>query len=262
MKNKLPALFLAHGSPMNAIETNGYTEVIKKLAQKIERPEAILVISAHWLTRGTYINIDDKPKTIYDFYGFPEELYNIKYSPKGAKKYAEQAINELKALGVEIEATSSWGLDHGAWTLLRHMYPKEDIPMFQMSINALFSNEEHYELGKKLRGLREKGILIIASGNIVHNLREMDYETDAEPAKLAKEFDEYVAEAIINKNHEKLIDYSEVKKAAKFSLPTDEHFLPLLYIAALQEEGESAEFIYDKIYNRSLSMRAIKIGNK
>lgn len=258
MSGKLPAIFIAHGSPMNAIETNDYIDSIKKLPDEIEKPKAIMVISAHWMTKGTYITDVDQPETIYDFYGFPEELYKIKYSPKGAKKYAEIALNQLK--DEKVKGTTAWGLDHGAWTILRHIYPKEDIPVFQMSIDATLSNEEHYRLGKKLAALREKGILIVGSGNIVHNLREIDYDVYARPAEWALEFDNYVANAIKNKNHLDLINYKNIGKSAKLSLPTDEHFLPLLYIAALQEENEAAKFIYEGIYNRSLSMRAVKIG--
>jgi len=257
MSKKLPVLFIAHGSPMNALENNDYTQSIKALAQSIDKPKAIMVISAHWTTKGTYITAEDQPKTIHDFYGFPEELYNIKYSPKGAEKYSKIAL-ELLAKD-NVEGTTSWGLDHGAWTVLRHMYPDADIPVFQMSLNVLFNDEEHYKLGKKLASLREKGILIIGSGNIVHNLREIDFAEDARPAEWAIEFDKYVAEAIRDKKHEDLINYKSVGEAADLAVPTDEHYLPLLYILAMQEEGEKAEFVYEGILNRSLSMRSVEI---
>ncbi len=258
MSKKLPVLFIAHGSPMNALENNDYTRSIKALAQKIERPKAIMVISAHWTTRGTYITSEDKPKTIYDFYGFPEELYNIKYSPKGAKEYSKIALELLSE--EKVEGTTSWGLDHGAWTVLKHMYPDADIPVFQMSINILLNEGEHYELGKKLASLREKGILIIGSGNIVHNLKEVDFAENAKPADWAVKFDEYVAKAIRDKRHLDLINYRSIGKAAKLSVPTDEHYLPLLYIMALQEENEKAEFLYEGIVSRSLSMRSVLIN--
>lgn len=257
MSKKLPVLFIAHGSPMNALENNDYTQSIKALAQKIDRPKAIMVISAHWTTRGTYITSEDQPKTIYDFYGFPEELYNIKYSPKGAKKYSNIALQILA--DENVKGTTSWGLDHGAWTILRHMYPDQDIPVFQMSLNLLLNEEEHYKLGKKLVSLRENGILIIGSGNIVHNLREINFEESTKPADWAIKFDEYVANAIRDRKHLELINYKSVGKSASLSVPTDEHYLPLLYIMALQEEGEKAEFVYEGIVSRSLSMRSVVI---
>lgn len=257
MSKKLPILFIAHGSPMNALANNDYTEAIKALAQSIDRPKAIMVISAHWTTRGTYITSEDQPNTIYDFYGFPEELYNIKYSPKGAKQYSKIALNLLAEENVQ--GTTSWGLDHGAWTVLKHMYPDADIPVFQMSLNVLLSEEEHYELGKKLASLREEGILIIGSGNIVHNLREVDFEENAKPADWAIDFDEYVAKAIKDKKHSDLINYKRSGKAANSSVPTDEHYLPLLYIMAMQEEDETAKFVYEGIESRSLSMRSVQV---
>jgi len=259
MSKKLPVLFIAHGSPMNALEHNDYTEAIKALAQKIDRPKAIMVISAHWTTEGTYITSEDQPKTIYDFYGFPEELYNIKYSPKGAEKYSKIALESLASENVK--GTTSWGLDHGSWTVLKHMYPDADIPVFQMSLNVLLSEEQHYELGKKLASLREKGILIIGSGNIVHNLREVDFEENAKPADWAIDFDAHVAKAITDKKHLDLINYRSIFKSSKLSVPTDEHYLPLLYILAMQEENEKAQFVYKGILNRSLSMRSVIINS-
>lgn len=258
MSKKLPVLFIGHGSPMNAILNNSYTRALKKLGEDIERPKAIMVISAHWNTRDTYITSEDKPKTIYDFYGFPEELYRIKYSPQGAKKFAELVLEKLS--GENIKGTAEWGLDHASWAVLKHIYPNVDIPVFEMSLNASLSEAEHYELGKKLSVLRENGILIVGSGNIVHNLRNMDYDMDAKPFDWAVKFDEYVAEAMKNKEHEKLINYKNLGSTVMLSVPTDEHYLPLLYIAALQEAGEEVKFIHEGIQHGSMSMRCIQIG--
>ena len=163
----MPALFIGHGSPMNAILNNSYTEAIAKCTENIPKPEAILVISAHFETNGTYITASDAPKQIYDFYGFPEELYNVKYNPVGAKRYAQMV--EKKLVNEKVSLTEEWGLDHGTWSILKHMYPKADIPVFQMSLNRLGDESYHYNLGKKLSELREKGILIIGRGDIVHN---------------------------------------------------------------------------------------------
>lgn len=258
MKEKLPALFIGHGSPMNAVLDNSYTKMLRKLGESFEKPEAILVVSAHWQTRGTYITSKDKPNQIYDFYGFPEELYKIKYEPKGSKKYSEIILQELN--DKDIKATDNWGLDHAAWAILLHMYPKADIPIIEMSLNVLGDEEYHYNLGKKLYKLREKGILVIGSGNIVHNLGEMKQEIDSIPFDWVIEFDEYVRDAIKNRQHEKLINYKEIGESAKLSLPTNEHYLPLLYVEAMQGEDDSVNFIYDGIQNASISMRCIRIG--
>jgi len=258
MNKKMPVLFIGHGSPMNAILDNSYTQAICKSIDNIPKPEAILVISAHWETNGTYITSNDAPKQIYDFYGFPQELYNLKYNPTGAEKYAEMAAGELEDSNVTL--TEKWGLDHGAWSVLTHMYPKADIPVFQMSLNRLGDENYHYNLGRKLSALRESGILIIGSGDIVHNLRVMNYEMDSEPYDWASKFDNYISEAIVSRNHDNIISYEKLGETAKLSVPTKEHYLPLLYIAALQEESDEVKFIYKGIQHSSMSMTSIQIG--
>jgi 4,5-DOPA dioxygenase extradiol len=258
MNKKMPVLFIGHGSPMNAILNNSYTETISKITKNIPKPEAILMISAHWETNGTFITSADAPNQIYDFYGFPEELYNLKYNPIGAKKYAEMVAEELRDSDVKL--TEEGGLDHGAWAILTHMYPKADIPVFQMSLNRQGDEEYHYNLGRKLSKLREKGILIIGSGNIVHNLGIMDYEMDSTPFDWATEFDNYISEALKNRMHDNLIDYKNLGQSAKLSVPTKEHYLPLLCIAALQEDGDEVNFIYKGIQHGSMSMTSVLIG--
>ena len=258
MNKKMPVLFIGHGSPMNAVLNNEYTEAIRKCTQNIPKPEAVLVISAHWETEGTFITSSDSPEQIYDFYGFPDELYNLKYNPTGAQKYAKIAFDQLKNSNVKL--TDAWGLDHGAWSVLSHMYPKADIPVFQMSLNRLGDEQYHYDLGKKLSKLREKGILIIGSGDIVHNLRIMDYEMKSAPYDWALEFDNYICEAIVHRKHDNIINYKKIGKSAELSVPTKEHYLPLLYIAGLQEELDEVNFIYKGIQHKSMSMTSIQIG--
>ena len=258
MVKKQPVLFIGHGSPMNAIMENSYTKRLNKLGEELDKPNAIMVISAHWVTNGTYITEQDSPKEIYDFYGFPEELYKVKYSTSGAKPYINKVFEELKDYDVKL--TDTWGIDHGAWCILKHIYPKADIPVFQLSLNALENEEYHYNLGKKLSKLREEGILILGSGNIVHNLREIKEDKDVNPYTWASEFDEFVANAVIKGDHDKLINYKAIGREALLSAPTDEHYLPLLYISALMEEGDKVEFIFTGIEHGSLSMRSIKIG--
>lgn len=258
MSEKLPALFLAHGSPMNAILINSFTQALKNLGKELQKPKAIMVISAHWKTRGTYITTADKPEQIYDFYGFPKELYNIKYRPEGARQYAELAIKELN--NQNIKGTDSWGLDHSAWAILKHIYPDADIPVFEMSLDASLNEQQHYDLGNTLSILREKGILIIGSGNIVHNLRVFEDDIDAAPFDWATKFDEYIYSAIKDSNHEELINYLKAGTAAKLSVPTDEHYLPLLYIAAMQDNGDKVKLLHEGIQHGSMSMRCIQIG--
>lgn len=258
MVKKQPVLFIAHGSPMNAIIENSYTKILNKLGEELDKPKAIMIISAHWQTKGTFITEQDSPKEIYDFYGFPKELYEVKYSTSGAKPYINMAFEELKNYNVKL--TDTWGLDHGGWSVLKHIFPKADIPVFQLSLNELEKEQYHYNLGKRLAKLREQGILILGSGNIVHNLSKMKYDEKDSSHSWALEFDNFVAHAISSDEHDKLINYKKFGQAALLSAPTDEHFLPLLYVMALKEEKDTVEFIFDEIHNGSLSMRSVKIG--
>lgn len=257
MNKRMPAFFIAHGSPLNIILDNDYTNVLKNIKNNIDEPKAILIISAHWKTRGAYVNISQKPKQIYDFYGFPEELYNIKYEPLGAKDYGHSVADKLKEF--YIKTTEEWGLDHGAWGILKHIYPEADIPVFQLSLNGLKDNKYHYELGKKLSFLRNEGVLILGSGNIVHNLMRMKDEMYSEPHSFAVDFEKNIKDSLINNRHEDIINYNNLGQIAKLSVPTDEHFLPLLYLIGMQEEDEKAEFIYEGFQNGSMSMTCIKI---
>ena len=261
----MPVLFVGHGSPMNVIETNDFTKSLTELGRNIPRPEAIMVISAHWLTEGTYVTCMDNPRTIYDFYGFPEELYKVKYPAPGASSYAKSVIQSVKT--VKVECDTCWGLDHASWAILKHMYPKADIPTFEMSLDYSFNEwhqkplRYHYDLASQLGELRKKGILIIGSGNIVHNLRLIDFErTDARPFDWAVEFDQKVKDNLVRGNHKDLLNCENIGKAASYAVPTLDHYLPMVYAIALQQKGESLTFTYEGFQNASISMRSFKIG--
>lgn len=258
MNKKMPALFLSHGSPMNVILDNEYTNSLIKLGQELEKPKAIIIISAHWKTKGTYITYSNKPRQIYDFYGFPEEIYNIKYEPDGGEEYAEMVAKELKEEGARL--TDEWGLDHAAWGVLKYLYPKANIPTFELSLNALLTEEEHYNIGRKLRRFREEGILIIGSGDIVHNLRAADYDIYGKSHEWAEAFDNYIVNAVKNYNYETLINYKALGDISKLAVPTDEHFLPLLYVMGAQDKEDKVEVVHQSIQNSSVSMTCIKIG--
>jgi len=255
----MPVLFVGHGNPMNAIANNAFTQRLASWGNNFtEKPKAILVISAHWLTHGTHVMISPKPKTIHDFGGFPEALYNIQYPAPGSPELASQA----KALvtSTNVISDDQWGLDHGAWTVLRHMFPKADVPVFQLSIDFSMSPQYHYNLAEELKSLRKKGVLIIGSGNIVHNLYQIEFNENAEPYDWAVEFDEIVKTELEKNNYDNLINYSSLGKSAGLSVPTNDHYLPMLYSLGLANENESLKFTYEEIQNASISMRCFQIG--
>ncbi|MDA8442960.1 MAG: 4,5-DOPA dioxygenase extradiol [Peptococcaceae bacterium] len=258
MQEKLPALFLGHGSPMNVLLDNSFTQTIQQLGAQLPRPKAIMVISAHWQTTGTRVTCSNEPEQIYDFYGFPPELNAIMYRPIGAQPYAAMVTNGFN--NSEVKCDSKWGLDHAAWAILKHMYPLADIPVFEMSLNRLGDAQYHYAMGQKLTFLRENGVLIIGSGNIVHNLGLMDYDLNAPAFAWAEDFDRYVAQALIRREHAKLITYHNAGPAAQLAVPTNEHFLPLLYVAGLQQPTDQIKFVYEGFQYGSMSMRCLRIG--
>ncbi|WP_066889949.1 4,5-DOPA-extradiol-dioxygenase [Clostridium nigeriense] len=258
MNRKMPVLFLSHGSPMNVVLDNEYTRALINLGQELEMPNAILIISAHFKTKGTYLTYSEKPKQIYDFYGFPEEIYNIKYEPNGGKEYAEKIYKEIKADGVKL--TDEWGLDHAAWGVLKYLYPNANIPTMELSLNAELTEEEHYKIGKKLSKLREEGVLIIGSGNIVHNLGDASSDVYGKPYEWAEAFDNYIIDSVKEYNHNQIISYKALGDISKLAVPTDEHFLPLLYVIGAQEKDDKVEIIHRSIQNSSVSMSCIKIG--
>lgn len=254
----MPLLFVGHGSPMNAIEENTFTAGWQKIAKEIPKPKAILCISAHWETKGPAVYDLENPKTIHDFGGFPPSLYKVEYPAKGKPELAEMINKQLP----EIQLTNEWGIDHGTWSVLVHMYPNADIPVLQLSLDHYKTPKEHFELAKKLVFLREQGILIMASGNIVHNLSTIKWTDDnnAENSYLwAKEFNDKVKSLIINNKYEELINYKQITDDAYKAVPTPEHYLPLLYILALKKKGENVQFFNDNIVMGSLSMTSILI---
>ena len=263
---KMPALFVGHGSPENIVLDNPFTRRMKGLGKELPKPRAILVVSAHWLTDGTYVTCADKPKTIYDFYGFAPELYQLSYPSPGSPRDA-RAITELLG-NAEVGCDYSWGLDHASWAVLKHMYPNADIPVMEMSLDYSPYNEwkprslqHYYDLGERLRPLRDQGILIIGSGNIVHNLRVADmYDMDAKPFSWAVEFDRRIEQRLLERNHEDLLNCQNIDRTTALAVPTLDHYLPMVFVAALQGRDEPLEFVYEGFQNRSVSMRAFRIG--
>jgi 4,5-DOPA dioxygenase extradiol len=257
---KMPVLFVGHGSPMNAIEENEFVSGWRNIARTIAKPEAILCISAHWETRGTYVTAMDKPRTIHDFGGFPQELFEVQYPAPGSFHLAGETSRTVK--GTEVFPDERWGLDHGCWSVLKQMYPEADIPVVQMSLDYTQPPHFHYDLGKELLPLRSKGILIIGSGNIVHNLRLVDWSKMEEPEfgyDWAIEANEKMKQLILSGDHASLINYPSQGKAFALSIPTPEHYLPLLYILSLKEENEHMDFFNDRAVMGSLTMTSLKI---
>lgn len=255
---KMPILFLGHGSPMNAIEENEFVTGFRDISQEITKPNAIICISAHWETNGTKITAMQKPRTIYDFGAFPKELYEVKYDAMGSPELASD-VNDL-VQKTQIELDHSWGLDHGTWSVVKHLYPKADIPVLQLSLDYNMSPKDHYELAKELNKLRHKGILIIGSGNIVHNLRKVDWSRINENFGYdwAIETNNKIKEFISDDNHIDLINFDKQGQSFKLAIPTPEHYLPLLYILALKEKNDMTKIFNDKAVSGSLTMTSYK----
>lgn len=265
MAKKMPVLFIGHGSPMNIIQDNSYTRSLAALGKSLSKPTAILVISAHWLTKGTSVTCMDRPKTIHDFYGFPDELYALTYPSPGAPETARMVIDTVKK--AVVSCGKDWGLDHASWAVLKHMYPKADIPVIEMSLPYSFNEwhpkplQYHYDLAAELSDLRKNGVLIIGSGNIVHNLGLIDFENvDAPVFDWAGEFDEKVKKSLLAGDHESLILYQDWGEAALLAVPTLDHYLPMIYALALQEKNESLVFTHEGFQHGSISMRCFQIG--
>jgi 4,5-DOPA dioxygenase extradiol len=259
VNEKQPALFIGHGNPMNALYDNSFTQKLSSIGQTIAKPKAALIISAHWLTRGSFVSTTMNPETIYDFGGFPPEMYQIVYPAKGSPENAKLLQDTIKKTMVHADA--DMGLDHGAWTVLKHMWPDADVPVFQLSIDFYQSPQWHYELAQELKELRKKGIMIIGSGNIVHNLRLAQFNPANEKIDdWALEFDETVKAKILAHDHAPLIDYLDIGKSAKLAVPTNDHYLPLLYTLGLQDKDEEQSFLYEGFQNSNISMRCVRIG--
>jgi 4,5-DOPA dioxygenase extradiol len=253
---KMPVLFIGHGNPMNTIEKNEFHNAWVDLGKNLPKPKAILCISAHWLTKGTKVTAMEAPKTIHDFGGFPAELFAQQYPAKGAVYFAEETKKIITTTSVESDM--EWGLDHGTWSVLLPMYPKADIPVFQLSLDYTKPPEYHYNLAKELSVLRKKGVLIIGSGNIVHNLRKVVFSEQA--YGWAVEFDGKIKSLILSKEHKPIINYQELGNAAKLSVPTNDHYLPLLYSLALQDSQDDIRFFNEKNVMGAISMRSVILG--
>ena len=255
--HRQPALFAGHGSPMYAIEPNRYTATWAALGKSLPRPDAVLVISAHWVTRGVWLTAMPKPKTIHDFGGFPPELFEIQYPALGSPALADR-VKELLDIPVVLEEYE-WGIDHGAWSVLKYLYPQADIPVVQLSLDGSLSASEHYAMAKKLRPLRDENILILSSGNVVHNLGTMHWEDDAQPYAWATEFNDFFVSEMHANHHDALIHWERFGEAAHSSIPTSEHYWPALYTLALQEEGEQAKVLINGIEMGSIGMLTFSI---
>ena len=259
---RMPVLFLGHGNPMNAIEENQFSEGFRNIALTLPKPDAILCISAHWFTRGTKISFSKNPPTIHDFYGFPKKLYEFQYPAKGCPELAEK-VRILTNPDV-VEPDNIRGLDHGAWSVITHLYPNADVPVVQLSIDNSKPADYHYNLSKQLKSLRDEGILIIGSGNIIHNLSLVDFQNLNQDdygydwAIIAKEM---INSWIINEDYKSLIDYDKQIKAIHLAIPTPDHYLPLIYALGLKEKQDVFTFFNDKLVAGSLSMTSLKIAS-
>lgn len=246
-KSRMPVIFSGHGSPMIALEDNEMTKTLRKVGQDVieeyGKPKAILAISAHWFTEGSLLQSAPKPRQVYDMYGFPKELYEVKYSVSGDASLTEEV---KKLLGDSVSINDEWGIDHGSWTVLVHMFPNADIPVVQLSVNRSLSPEESYRMGEKLIALREQGILIFGSGNIVHNLMRVEWD-NAGGSEMAVRFNEEITKAVLEKNIDKILHYRELPDAS-YAVPTPDHFLPLFYCLGASD-GNSA-----KIFNNFCNM--------
>jgi len=255
---RMPVLFVGHGNPMNALYDNPFTRSLHKLNKELPKPKAILVISAHWLTRGTFVLNSPYPKTIYDFGGFPPELSKIKYEAPGSQEFAKKTQEMVKSASVQLD--HDWGFDHGAWTILHHLYPAADIPVYQLSIDYNKPVSYHYNLAKELSELRNKGVLIIGSGNIVHNLSMISWDDPNYKYDWCIEFDETVKKYLNAHQFDELVNYQKMGNAAKLSVPTNDHYLPMIYAIGLQQKGENISYTYEGIEMGSISMRCFRIG--
>jgi len=256
---KMPVLFIGHGSPMNGIEDNLFSREWAALGQTLTLPQAILVISAHWFTRGTRITAMDFPPTIHDFYGFPKALFDLQYPAPGSPALAAETARLIGS--TELIADHDWGLDHGAWTILRHLYPQANIPVLQLSIDYTRDAAWHYALAAELSALRQKGVLLVGSGNMVHNLRMLDWQMiDGGGYDWALDLNEQFKRHILQHRHDGLIHYERLGAEAALGIPTPEHYLPLLYTLGLQNDTDEIRIFNDRAVGGSLTMTSLQIG--
>lgn len=259
MNTLMPAIFIGHGSPMVTLSKNVYTEAWAEIGRSIPHPKAVLAVSAHWYISGSAVTIAASPRTIHDFGGFPKELHEAQYPAKGSPELAQQVKKLLSPLSVELD--DSWGLDHGTWTVLRHIFPNADVPVIQLSIDRTKPPAFHYELGRRLTSLRDEGILVIGSGNIVHNLREYLWENSSvQPFDWAVRFENRMREFMRTGEDANVIAYEALGEDALLSVPTPDHFLPLLYVLGLRREGEQVSFPVEGFDGGAMSMLSVQVG--
>ena len=258
---KMPVLFLGHGSPMNAIEENEFVAGFRAVAKTIPKPNAILCVSAHWETRGTFVTAMEHPRTIHDFGGFPKELYEVQYPAPGSPELARETQNLITSASVGLD--DKWGLDHGAWSVIKHLYPDADVPVIQLSLDHTKGPKYHYELAQELFALRERGSLIIGSGNMVHNLRMVEWRKLNEPFAFdwALEASDKMKKFILDDNHQDLIDYTRQGREFQLAIPTPEHYLPMLYALALKNSNDQITLFNDQPVGGSLTMTSLMIGS-
>lgn len=249
-RKKMPALFVGHGTPMNAIEDNQYTRNWRAVADEFPKPKAILAISAHWYTSGSLVNDETNPKMVYDMYGFPDELYKVVYGAKGAPKLAHLTKDLIKS---SVKIDNSWGYDHGTWSVLCKMYPEADIPVYQLSVDRNASAEIHFQIGQQISALREEGVLILGSGNVVHNLSKISWEMEG-GHPWAIDFDSYIKNKISSREYENVINYKTAGKSSELAFYTPDHFYPLLYILGASREDDTLKIFNDSCDLGSLSM--------
>lgn len=259
---KMPAIFIGHGSPLNALSKNDFTKSLERLAQSIPRPRAILAISAHWLTTDTKITSHASPKTIHDFFGFPEELYQLYYPAPGFPSLALKIAETLALNNILVRPTQDWGLDHGAWMPLTHMYPEANIPILQLSINKDQPLDFHFKLGQSLRFLREQEVLIVGSGNVVHNLEMMNWTEPSSHHSWATDFENWVVEHLDKRHFAPLIFEMKKHPASSMCVPTLDHYLPLLYVLGASTEKDIFQLNYRKIEHSAISMLTFTLNEE
>ena len=258
----MPVLFLGHGSPMNAIEENEFVTGFRYISKIIPKPTAILCVSAHWETKGTFVTAMEKPMTIHDFGGFPKALFDVQYPAPGSPGLAKETKTLIQKTDIGLD--EKWGLDHGAWSVIKHLYPDADVPVIQMSLDYTQAPQYHYELAKELSALRKKGVLIIGSGNMVHNLRMVAWDklnTDGYGYDWALEAQAKMNKYILNDSHRELINFKSQGRAFDLAIPSADHYLPLLYTLALKDDTEKISLFNDKAVGGSLTMTSVIIGN-
>lgn len=256
-----PVFFIGHGSPMNGIEQNIFSKKWQEIGKTIDLPCAVLVVSAHWLTTGTLVTAMSEPKTIHDFGGFPKELFNVQYPAPGSPFFAEETAKLVTSTNVGLD--HDWGLDHGTWTVVRHMFPDANIPVLQLSIDYNKPAAYHYNLAKELYELRKRGVMVIGSGNMIHNLRMIDWNNMAEPGfgfDWAKSLNETFKKKILTKDHKDLIEYERLGEAARLAIPTPDHYYPMLYALAFMNNTDDVSIFNDEYVGGSLSMTSFRLG--